>query len=324
MYTIEDLQEIINSTLLSQKFEGNPPLLYLPIKYSLNQSGKRLRPLLTLLGCDLFDGDINQAIYPALGLEIFHNFTLLHDDIMDKAPLRRGMETVFKKWNTNVAILSGDTMFALAYEYMLKTNHEVIPEILKVLNRTAIEVCEGQQYDMDFESQKNVSIQDYIEMIRLKTAVLIGACLKIGAIIAQTSKDNIEKVYKFGLNLGIAFQLKDDLLDVYANNTKFGKIIGGDISTNKKTFLYIKAYDLANLAQAKELDYYYSLPEKENEKKVREVVALYDSLGVKNFTLNEITKYQNLALSELSQVHADSDKLKGIINFAHGLMERES
>jgi len=324
MYTIDELQKLINDTLSAQKFEGKPQLLYQPIKYSLNQGGKRLRPLLTLLGCDLFDGDINQALFPALGIEIFHNFTLLHDDIMDKAPLRRGMETVYKKWNTNVAILSGDTMFALAYEYMLNTNKQIIPEILKVLNQTAIEVCEGQQYDMDFESQKNVSIPEYIEMIRLKTAVLLGACLKIGAIIAQTSIENIERIYKYGLNLGIAFQLIDDLLDVYANEIKFGKIIGGDISTNKKTFLYLKAYELANIEQTKELNYFYSLPESENEKKVKGVIEIYNKLNIKYHTNNEITKYNNLALAELNQISANPEKVKRIISFTKYLMNRES
>ncbi len=324
MYTIDELQKIISNTLSAQKFEGNPPLLYQPIEYSLNQGGKRLRPLLTLLGCDLFDGDINNALFPALGLEIFHNFTLLHDDIMDKAPLRRGMETVYKKWNTSVAILSGDTMFALAYEYMLKTNKQVIPDILKVLNRTAIEVCEGQQLDMNFETQKNVKIQDYIEMIHLKTAVLLGACLKIGSIIAQTSADNIDRVYKFGTNLGIAFQLKDDLLDTYADKTKFGKVIGGDISTNKKTFLFLKAYELASTEHAKELDYFYSLSDNENEKKIKGVISIYDKLKIKNHTANEINKYQKFAIAELSQISANHEKIKRIISFTDNLINREN
>jgi geranylgeranyl diphosphate synthase type II len=324
MYTIEELQDIVNNVLSSQKFEGNPPLLYEPIRYSLSQGGKRLRPLLTLLGCDLFDGDVYQAIYPALGLEIFHNFTLLHDDIMDKAPLRRGMETVYKKWNTNIAILSGDTMFALAYEYMLKTNQDVIPDILKVLNRTAIEVCEGQQYDMNFETQENVNISDYLEMIRLKTAVLLGACLKIGSIIAKTNEENIRRIYNFGLNLGIAFQLKDDLLDTYANDTKFGKVIGGDISTNKKTFLYLKAYELADKKQKEMLDYLFSLPEEENENKIKEVTALFNALNIKDHTEIELNKYQNIALDELKYVTADKSKIDRIINFANNLLLRES
>lgn len=234
-------------------FRKEPPELYDPIAYTMNQGGKRLRPLLTLLACDLFGGDIQKALYPALSIEVFHNFTLVHDDIMDRAPLRRGKETVYKKWNSDIAILAGDTMFALAYTYALKTDAEIVPEILTVFSKAAIEVCEGQQYDMNFEQLASVSIDEYIRMIRLKTAVLLGASLEIGAICARADQNDVRKLYQFGIELGIAFQLKDDLLDVYGDTEKFGKLSGGDIATNKKTFLYLKAMELANNKQNKEL-----------------------------------------------------------------------
>jgi geranylgeranyl diphosphate synthase type II len=324
MHTIKELQDKIYKTLEEQKFEGNPPLLYEPIKYTLSQGGKRLRPLLTLLGCDLFGGNIDNAVYPAIGMEIFHNFTLLHDDIMDKAPIRRGKETVYKKWNTNIAILSGDTMFALAYEFMLKTDDKVISRILPVLNQTAREVCEGQQYDMNFETQDNVTIADYIEMIRLKTAVLLGGSLKIGAIIGGASAENADYIYNFGLNVGLAFQLKDDLLDVFSDVDKFGKMTGGDILTNKKTFLYLKAYELAKDDNLNKLNFYFKLTDKESEEKVNGIKSIYNKLNIEQLTIDEMQKYYNLALHEFEKIKIAETQKQNLLDFAKQLMDRES
>lgn len=324
MFTIKELQNKIDLTLSAQKFEGNPPLLYEPIKYTLSQGGKRLRPLLTLLACDMFEGNIEEAVYPAIGLEIFHNFTLLHDDIMDKAPIRRGKETVYKKWNTNIAILSGDTMFALAYEFMLNTDNKVIPQILPVLNQTAREVCEGQQFDMDFETQENVSIADYIEMIRLKTAVLLGGSLKIGALIGGATPENADYLYNFGINIGLAFQLKDDLLDVFSDVEKFGKMTGGDILTNKKTFLYLKAYELAKNEELQNLNYYFNLPESQGIQKINGVKSVYNTLNIEQLTVDEMKNYYDLALLEFNKIDIKEDKKQNLLDFAKLLMDRES
>ena len=323
MHTVAELQQIVKEFLNSQKFEGNPSLLYEPIQYTLSQNGKQLRPVLTLLGCELFGGKIEKALYPAIGLEIFHNFTLLHDDIMDKAPLRRGKETVYKKWNTNIAILSGDTMFALAYDYMIKTDNSIVSDILHVLNKTVIEVCEGQQFDMNFETQENVSIPDYINMIRLKTAVLLGACLKIGAIIANAPKKEAEHLYNFGINIGIAFQLMDDLLDVFADNEKFGKVIGGDIVTNKKTYLYLKAYEIADENETKLLNRYFGLPDFKNEEKISGVKKLYSKLKIQENTNKEIENYYNKALIEFEKVKVDKSFKKNLLEFSDALMNRK-
>lgn len=227
MHSIQYLQAKFKNALDAQKFNFDPPELYQPIGYTLALGGKRLRPVLMLMGCDLFDGDIEKAIPAAIGLEIFHNFTLLHDDIMDKAPIRRGKPSVYKKWNTNIAILSGDTMFAIAYNYVAETEKELLPDVLKVFTQTAKEVCEGQQYDLNYEVQANVSLNDYMNMIRLKTAVLFSASLKIGAIIADADANDIKNLHLFGENTGMAFQLRDDLLDVYGIEEKFGKKTGG-------------------------------------------------------------------------------------------------
>ncbi|MEI7982215.1 MAG: polyprenyl synthetase family protein [Bacteroidota bacterium] len=245
MHSLESIQQRISTAFSSAQFLNEPVKLYEPITYTLGQGGKRIRPVLVLLACDLFGGDPEKAVFPAMGLEIFHNFTLLHDDIMDNAPLRRGQETVHKKWNDNTAILSGDTMFVLAYEYVAKTDPALLPEVLRLFNDTARKVCEGQQYDMNFETQSNVTIEKYMMMIRLKTAVLIACSLKLGAIIALADPAEAENIYHFGMELGLAFQLQDDYLDAFGDTTVFGKEIGGDIITNKKTFLFLKAFEVA-------------------------------------------------------------------------------
>jgi len=253
MEKIAEYQALITKLIDLQDYKKEPPELYDPIIYVMSQGGKRLRPMFTLLACDMFGGDITHALYPALAIEMFHSFTLIHDDIMDKAPIRRGEETVYKKWNSDIAILSGDTLFAMAYQNATQTDNRLIKPILEVFSKTAIEVCEGQQYDMNFETARKVSLEEYIEMIRLKTAVLIGASVKIGAIAAGADYTSIRNLYDFGVSFGLAFQLMDDLLDVYGNLEQFGKIRGGDIASNKKTYLYLKALELGDKEQKKQL-----------------------------------------------------------------------
>lgn len=323
MLTLESLQQIIKDSIDKVNFDQRPHELYDPINYILDLGGKRLRPALCLLACDMFGGDIQQALNPAMGIEIFHNFTLLHDDIMDKAPIRRGKTTVHIKWNSNVAILSGDTMMALAYEYIMKAPIEVIQEVFSVFNKTAIEVCEGQQYDMNFETQIEVLISDYIEMIRLKTAVLLAGSLKIGAIIGGANKEDAENLYLFGENLGIAFQLKDDLLDAFSDEDKFGKKTGGDITSNKKTFLYLKAFDIAEGKNQEILHDYFQKDFTDPSEKINGVKNIYKELQVDNATNKEIDIYYNQAMGYLEKVNVTLEKKSELLKFADQLKQRE-
>lgn len=322
MTKITEFQNKINQLIDAQDFKKNPTELYSPIEYVMSQSGKRLRPVLTLLACDLFNGNIEKAIYPALAIEIFHNFTLVHDDIMDKAPIRRGKDTVYKKWNSDIAILAGDTMFAMAYQYATKTDRNLIPGILEVFSKTAIEVCEGQQYDMNFESSNEVTISDYLEMIRLKTAVLLGASLEIGAVCAGADAESIKNIYDFGINLGIAFQLKDDLLDSYGNTEQFGKMKGGDIASNKKTFLYLKALELAAPNQLKELTELYSNSSNSIDSKISDVIKIFDQLNIKEEVSAVMEDFFLQSLRSLEKVKADNDKKQALQNFATTLYHR--
>ena len=324
MTRIQQLQEEINILISQQKFEGNPPALYAPIAYIMEQGGKRLRPLLTLLACDLFEGDIKDALYPALAVEVFHNFTLVHDDIMDKAPLRRGKETVYKKWNADIAILSGDTMFAMAYQYTLKTKTSLVPAILEVFSKAAIEVCEGQQMDMDFEREETVSIESYLNMIRLKTAVLLGASLEIGAVVAQASPKQVKAIYDFGIALGMAFQLKDDLLDVYGNQDDFGKMSGGDIAANKKTYLMLNALQQADNQTKARLNWLYQ-PDNNIEKssKINEVKAIFAHLNVQAEVEKVMHTYYQQAVNILNDIEADQMKKDELAAFASFLYSRD-
>lgn len=306
MHSIEYLQNRIVDLFNQLKVENHPANLYEPIGYAMSQGGKRLRPFLALLGCELFDGNIEDVIPAAIGLEIFHNFTLLHDDIMDNAPIRRGMPTVYKKWGPNTAILSGDTMFVIAYENITRSHAEILKDILTLFNQTAREVCEGQQLDMDFERLTNVTITDYLEMIRLKTAVLIAGSLKAGAIAARAPSSCSNKLYEFGINLGLSFQLMDDLLDTYGDEKIFGKKTGIDIITNKKTFLYLKAYEKADNNMKLKLDQAFSL---ENPiEKVDAVMALFNELNVKPETEFMIDYYRSMSNNILDALQLDSDK----------------
>ncbi len=321
MHSIKDLQSIISQHIDKQEFIKHPPELYEPIHYTMSQGGKRLRPVLTLMACELFGGNIEKALYPALAIEVFHNFTLVHDDIMDNAPLRRGKETVYRKWNQNIAILSGDTMFALAYQYALKTDVGFVPKILEVFNKAAIEVCEGQQLDMNFESIQEVSISEYLEMIRLKTAVLIDVSLQIGAIIGEADPEDIQAISEFGLNLGIAFQLKDDFLDVYGEEESFGKQNGGDIVSCKKTFLYLKALELCDQEQRNKLQTLYLNPDIDPVKKFTEVKSIFDAIQIDTVVDEVMTAYYKKAMECLDKIKVNTDRkqiLRGLAEQMYG------
>ena len=268
---------LIDKALKERENKKSPANLYEPITYTLNLGGKRIRPALLMLSNNLFGGKDEAALNSALAIEVFHNFTLLHDDIMDEAPLRRGRPSVYKKWNTNVAILSGDVMLMQAIQLLSKKNHPNLHRTLSIFNTTAIQVCEGQQLDMDFEESSSVSIDDYLKMIELKTAVLLAASLKIGAIISHASSDNAHHIYEFGKNLGIAFQLMDDILDLYGNTDKVGKRIGGDVIVNKKTYLLLKAQELATGKTAKDLDFCLTSKVLDDASKVERVTAIFNA-----------------------------------------------
>lgn len=323
MYTIEALQEIVKQSFANQNFIEEPKLLYEPIEYTLSQGGKRLRPVLLLAGCDLFGGDCNQAINAALGIEIFHNFTLLHDDIMDKSALRRGKETVYKRWNENIAILSGDTMFALAYRYFLKTPVANIHSILDVFTETAIDVCNGQQYDMNFETQSDIHMNEYLTMIRKKTAVLLAGALKIGSLYGKCSDEDREHLYNFGINIGMAFQLQDDLLDAFGDEKTFGKPIGTDIKDNKKTFLFLKAIEHGNDDERRILNDWFSQTKTDNSEKIASVLGIYNRLEIKIHTEQEIEKYFSKGLEELEQINVESEKKEPLRNFVNQLLGRK-
>jgi len=323
MFTLENLQQIIKDNIEKLNFDQQPVELYDPINYILDLGGKRLRPALCLLACDMFDGVIQQALNPALGIEIFHNFTLLHDDIMDEAPIRRGQQTVHLKWNPNVAILSGDTMMALAYEYVMKAPNDTIQAVFSIFNQTAIEVCEGQQYDMNFEVQEKVSISDYLNMIRLKTAVLLAGSLKVGALIGNANTKDAENLYQFGENLGIAFQLKDDLLDAFSDEEKFGKKTGGDIVSNKKTYLYLKAFELADDKTKESLTNYFNEDFADPVQKIEGVKKIFRKLKVDLATNKEIDNYYQQALGYLDKVNVSQEKKSELFKFADQLKQRD-
>ena len=323
MESIEQLQQRLNLAFRDLVFPSDPADLYDPIRYTLALGGKRIRPLLLLVACQTFDGNLEDAINPAIGIELFHNFTLLHDDIMDQAPLRRGKETVYKKWNPNIAILSGDTMFALANKFMAGTRPGVIQEVMNLFNQTAIEVCEGQQYDMNFESDSTVSISDYMEMIRLKTAVLLAASLKTGALVAGAEVERCNAVYRFGINLGLAFQLKDDLLDAYGSEAKFGKVTGGDILAVKKTFLYLKTIELSQNKSVEFKNLYTGNLDNPAEK-IQRVKHFFDQYNIAELTNTEIGTYYQKALSDLNSLQLPAYKTEILFKFAARLMERDS
>lgn len=305
-----------------------PTELYDPIRYIMSLGGKRLRPLMTLMATALFTDDWQQALKPAVAVEVFHNFTLLHDDIMDKAPLRRGQPTVHEKWNANIAILSGDVMLVRAFEQLLDVNPAQLRTVLARFSQTAAEVCEGQQMDMNFETRDTetdaVSEAEYIEMIRLKTSVLLGFAMELGGHIAGTAAANTQHLYDAGVNIGIGFQLKDDLLDVYGDPAKFGKQVGGDIIANKKTFMLIEALERAQGPVRTQLLNWLARDEFDKTEKVGAVTAIYDQLGIRQLAQERIAEYVAKGFANLDQVVADPNRKATLIEFAHQLVERES
>ena len=323
IHTPADLEKKINKAIDELDYERNPKSLFEPINYILSIGGKRLRPILAYMATNLFIDNLDKTTDPAIGLEIFHNFSLLHDDLMDNASVRRGEQTVHVKWNANTAILSGDAMLIDAYNYMLKVDADILPRILRVFNTTAMQVCEGQQYDMDFEKRMNVNESEYLEMIRLKTAVLVAASLKIGAIMGNASEEDANRLYNFGINIGLAFQLKDDLLDVYGNPIEFGKNIGGDILCNKKTFLLIKALENSNKEQETTLKDWISAENFDPKTKINAVKEIYDDLKLDVLVENLIQKYYLAAIQCLSEVNVTDERKQQLLIYTNQLMKRE-
>lgn len=323
MYSYEKLYEIFSGHLEKQRFNNSPKELYEPITYSISQCGKRLRPIFTLMACNLFHGELKKALPQALAIELLHNFTLIHDDLMDQSPIRHGKETVFKKWNPNLAILSGDALFALAYNHILQAEIRILPDILKIFNQTALQACEGQQMDLNFENKKDVLLEDYLEMIKLKTAVLFGASLKIGALTAGASEKDLNLIYDFGINLGMGFQLKDDLLDLYGNENIFGKKTGQDIIENKKTYLFIKALATADpKTKDRLLDYFHK--EKLSEKeKIHSFRRIFDELDIEKMTNDAICNYLNKGIEKLDAIDLSDERKQPLKNLAQTMINRK-
>lgn len=324
MQSISRFQAVFSRYLNVGTIRQAPAELYAPVNYIMQLGGKRLRPVLVLMGCDLFDAQIEKALPAALAIETFHNFTLVHDDIMDAAPLRRGQPAVHQKYDENTAILSGDVMMILAYRHLCQPAYRaVLPELLDTFNRVAIEVCEGQQYDMNFETATTVKISEYLKMIELKTAVLIGGALKMGAIIGGADSDNAQKLYEFGKNIGIAFQLQDDILDTFGDPEKFGKKTGGDIAQNKKTFLLLKSLELAEGDDFARLQRLLSDQTIDETEKITAVTQLYRQLGVRALATDLMNDYLKTAFEQLHQVNVPEEKKKALKDLANELMFRE-
>ncbi len=322
MEKIKQLQQDFADFMAQRDFNGQPTELYEPIAYTILQSGKRLRPMLCLLANDMFGGDEQQALWPALALETFHNFTLIHDDIMDKAPMRRGKPTVYQKWNSDIAILSGDAMLAKAFQFALKPKKGA--ELAQQLGKVAIEICEGQQMDLNFETLGDVTIDEYLEMIRLKTAVLLATALQMGATVGDATTSDIQHLYDFGINMGMSFQLQDDILDLYSDVEVFGKRHGGDIAENKKTYLYLKALELASEKDRKRLAHLFTLRiDHDEEEKIEEVQAIYDRLHVKEAVEQVIAEYDQKALAALKAVSLPEEKKTHLRNYAELLSGRK-
>ncbi|QMW02565.1 polyprenyl synthetase family protein [Spirosoma foliorum] len=316
--------DALQQELQSIQYGQDPPELYDPIRYIMNLGGKRMRPLLTLMSTYLFTDDWQKAVRPALGVEVFHNFTLMHDDIMDQAPLRRGHPTVHEKWDGNTAILSGDVMLVNAYQLLLSIEADKLKPALERFSRTAAEVCEGQQMDMNFETRWDVTEAEYVDMIRLKTSVLLGYALELGGLIAGADTETTRHLYEGGMNIGVGFQLKDDLLDVYGDPIKFGKQVGGDIIANKKTFLLIEALQQAKGEVRDELTNWLTLTTFDKAEKVQAVTAIYDQLGIRQKTETRINEYFARGFANFDQINADPDRKNLLIQFTRQLVERES
>jgi len=322
MRSIIDYQNTISSHFEKLTLDKEPNSLYEPIRYILSLGGKRLRPVLTLMATEAFDVDYKEGLAAATAVEVFHNFSLIHDDIMDDAPLRRGNETVHEKWNINTGILSGDAMLILAYQYFESYEPSTFQELAKLFSKTALEVCEGQQYDVDFETRDDVTIPEYLKMIQFKTAVLVGAAMKMGAIVAKASEENANAIYDFGLNLGIAFQLQDDYLDAFGNPATFGKQVGGDIIENKKTYLYLKAIEFADADKKEQLLHLFSIQPSDNTDKISSVKELFKETGASEATQKAIQDYTFTAFDRLEKMNISTDKKEVLKAFGQNLMSR--
>lgn len=323
MSIIEKYQDDFSQFLKENVTQQNPATLYQPVHYILNLGGKRIRPVLTMLSCDIFGTDYKKARFAALAVEIFHNFSLVHDDIMDKAPLRRGKATVHTKWNLNTGILSGDAMLILAYQYFERYEPLIFKELAVIFGKTALEVCVGQQFDLDFEERQEVSIEEYLKMIEYKTAVLVGAALQMGAVVAEASAENQQIIYNFGVALGIAFQLQDDYLDTFGDAKTFGKKIGGDILENKKTILYIKALENASATQKETLLRYYSSDNFPEAEKIQAVSDIFQQTKSDVFLREEIKNYTQKAFQFLDALEVSNEKKDILRQFGNDLMDRK-
>ncbi|RXR20703.1 polyprenyl synthetase family protein [Flavobacterium amnicola] len=322
MHSIAYYQEVISAHFSSLQIDKQPNNLYEPIRYILALGGKRMRPVLTLMAAEIFNAECSKALSAATAVEVFHNFSLIHDDIMDDAPLRRGNPTVHEKWNINTGILSGDAMLILAYQYFENYEPKVFKELAQLFSKTALEVCEGQQYDVDFETRNDVSILEYLKMIEYKTAVLVGAAMKMGAIVAETSEENANLIYDFGLNLGIAFQLQDDYLDAFGDPKTFGKQVGGDIIENKKTFLYLKAMEFATPTEKEQLLHLFSIQPQDNADKIKLVKDIFVTSGASLATQEAIKDFTFEAFKTLEKMNITSDKNELLRAFGENLMGR--
>lgn len=323
MINADQILKLVNDYLEQLPYDRRPASLYEPIRYVLSMGGKRIRPVLMLLSYNLFKEDPKTILMPACALETYHNYTLLHDDLMDNADLRRGHETVHKKWNANTAILSGDSMLVLAYQRMQQCSSDKMAEVLALFTETALEIGEGQEYDMAFEHRDDVSEEEYIEMIRLKTSVLLACALKIGAILAGASKEDADNLYRFGEQIGLAFQLQDDFLDVYGDTRVFGKAIGGDITSNKKTFMLINALNHANEEQRRQLESWIGATEFDRDEKVAAVTRLYNEIGIDRMAQDKIAYYFEQSRKYLQAVSVDDSRKAELAAYAQRMMNRQ-
>ncbi len=323
MYSIPQLQSLITQAISEDNFHLQAQGIEEPIRYFLQMGGKRLRPALVLMATDLFSGDVKMALPAALAIEYYHNFTLIHDDMMDKAPLRRGHQTVHTKWDTNTAILAGDTLLVLAYRSLAACNPAHLPQLLQIFSKSSLEVCEGQQFDLEFEKRKMVTETEYLHMIRLKTAVLLGAALRIGAILADAPAQGAEKLYTFGVQMGIAFQLQDDILDVYGDTTTFGKQVGGDILAGKKTLLLIKALESADPQQQHLLERWLNTPSADPAEKVAAVTDIYNQLHIRELAEAAVQRHAARAMQCLEAIRVPGARKQIIESFANQLLSRQ-
>ncbi len=323
MKTSEEILKLVNDYLAQLPYNREPQSLYEPIKYVLSMGGKRVRPVLMLLAYNMYKENPENILSSACALETYHNYTLLHDDLMDNADLRRGHETVHRKWDANTAILSGDSMLVLAYERMAQCPKEKLSEVLHLFTETALEIGEGQQYDMEFENRTDVTEAEYIEMIRLKTSVLLACAVKMGAILADASAEDADNLYKFGEQIGLAFQLQDDFLDVYGDPAVFGKAIGGDITSNKKTFMLINAFNHATAEQREELTRWITAEQFDAAEKIAAVTRLYNEIGIDRIAKEKIEYYFAQSTQYLARVNVPEERKQELIAYTHDMMKRE-